>query len=77
MGSYLSQPETDALQSSNLHRNTPFLIQGASNSYIARHYGACEFKGDRYLYLADSDELIRDDVLAFVKKLRKPKRKGK
>ena len=71
--SFLTQSEIDALQSSKLPRNTPFLIQGVSSTQfsVSRHYGGCTYNGKYYTYLYDTDELIRDDVLKWVKKYRK------
>ena len=38
---------------------------------IARHSGAAVINGRRYTYVAESDELLRDDALAMVRKWRK------
>ena len=75
--SFLTDSEIEALQTSNLPRNTPFAIQGVMNTQlsIARFYGGIRYKGDGYTYMPDGDELIRDDVLKFVTKLRKKNRK--
>ena len=77
MNSYLTQTEIESLNASDLSQETPFTIQGVSYSQfsISRHYGACVFNGARYTYLADCDELVRDDVLEFVEKRRKSRRK--
>lgn len=46
---------------------------------IARHYGGTTVNGVHYTYIPESDELVRDDVLAMVMKsradalLKKPK----
>lgn len=40
---------------------------------IARYYGSIKFNGDFYIYRPDVDELIRDDVLAWVIKRQKRK----
>jgi len=76
MNSYLSDAEVDALQGSGLSRATPFAVRGVSDTMfsIARYYGGLKYNGQHYTYFADTDELIRDDVLVFVQKLRKPKR---
>jgi len=42
---------------------------------IARHYGGIEFRGKYYIYLPDTDELIRDDVLGWLNKNRKKQSK--
>ena len=75
--SFLTDSEFEALQTSNLPRKTPFAIQGVMNTKlsIARFYGGIRYKGDGYTYMPDGDELIRDDVLKFVTKLRKKNRK--
>ena len=75
--SFLTEAEIEALQTSNLPRKTPFAIQGVMNTQlsIARFYGGIRYKGDGYTYMPDGDELIRDDVLKFVTKLRKKNRK--
>jgi hypothetical protein len=76
--SYLSQPEIDALNASDLSRTTPFPIQGVSQGMfsIARHYGGAKFNGSDYAYIPEHDELVRDDVVKFVAKMRKPKRRN-
>jgi hypothetical protein len=38
---------------------------------VARHYGGAKYNGSQYTYIPGEDELIRDDVLKFVTKLRK------
>ena len=75
--SFLTESEAEALQTSNLSRKTPFAIQGVMNTQlsIARFYGGIRYNGDGYTYMPDGDELIRDDVLIFVTKLRKKNRK--
>jgi len=37
---------------------------------IARHYGGTNVNGVHYTYIPESDELVRDDVLAMVMKRR-------
>lgn len=73
--SYITKEELSALQESSLDRNAlcPFLITHVRNNQlsIARHYGGCTFHGSRYIYIPGTDELIRDDVLKFVTKMRK------
>ena len=73
----LSDAEIDALQASNLSRDTPFAICHVTHTQfsIARYYGGLKFNGKPYTYFEDGDELIRDDVLSFIKKRRKSKRK--
>ena len=52
-----------------LHRKTPYVIKNVSSSQlsIARHYGGIAYNGCNYIYFPESDELIRDDVLAWQK----------
>lgn len=53
------------LDGCTLHRRTPYGITNVQMTQfsIARIYGAIKFNGERYTYLPDTDELIRDDVL--------------
>lgn len=71
--SFLTQEEVTALQTSGLKRDVPFMIRGVSKTQfsIARHYGAMNYNGNVFSYLPETDEAIRDDVLAFVMKARK------
>jgi hypothetical protein len=73
MSSYISEAEESAIQ--HLDRETPFNFSGVSNTQlsIARHYGAIKFQGQTYTYFPATDELIRDDVLKFVTKMRQKK----
>ena len=70
---YLTEAEEVAIQM--LPRDTPYCIYGVSEGVfsVARHYGACRFNGHLYTYFPATDELVRDDVLNFVAKLRKKK----
>lgn len=56
-----------------LPTDVPYLYRHISHSQlsIARHYGAAKISGRTYIYDADADTLVRDDVLAFVRKLRR------
>lgn len=69
--SFLSQQEIEAIQ--HLDQNTPYLIRHVSQTQlsIARHYGGIIFNGSAYTYDPTTDELVRDDILKFVMKLRK------
>lgn len=73
---YLTEAEVKELQNTKLSRNTPFSIQGVSNSQlsIARHYGGCKYQGRQYVYIPTTDELIREDVVKWVMIYRKPKK---
>lgn len=50
----------------------PAVICGVSQGMfsIARHYGGIKLNGQSYTYFAEHDELIRDDVLKAVSKMR-------
>jgi hypothetical protein len=76
---YLTQEEINLLQLSGLSRETPYLITGVSHGYfsVARHYGGCIVSGKHYVYIPATDELIRDDVMKWVIKLRKKAKKPK
>ena len=69
---HMTEEEIDALQLSKLDRATPFVIGGVSQSQlsIARYYGGCKFQGQNYSYLPITDELLRDDVVKWLKKHR-------
>lgn len=53
-----------------LHTNKPYGYTHVSHGQmsIARHYGCMKVNGESYTYFADSDELVRDDVLKWQKK---------
>ncbi len=74
MDSWISQTELDAVQHAD--RKTPYLIRGVSQSYfsVARYYGGATFNGSSYIYFAATDELVRDDIVKLVKKLRRKAR---
>ena len=71
--SHLTQTELDALNASTLPRKTPFMISGVSITQfsVARYYGGMSYNGASYLYLPETDELIRDDVAKWLAKSRK------
>ena len=73
MTSHLTQSELEALGSSGLPKDTPFLIRGVSHTQfsVARHYGGATVNGWAYAYLPDTDELIRQDVMKWLKRRRK------
>ncbi len=62
-----------------LDRSTPFGVRGVSNSQfsIARYYGGVTFNGQRYTYLPETDELIRDDVLRWLTSKKRKQAKEK
>jgi hypothetical protein len=70
--SYLSKEELEALQSSGLNKEVPFLISGVSHTpfSISRYSGGCKFNGFKFTYNPKADELVRDDVLKWVRRYR-------
>lgn len=68
--SYLSEAETKAIQ--RLHKRAPYVIKNISNSYfsVARLYGSMFYQGCQYLYMAESDECVRIDVVKHITKRR-------
>lgn len=71
--SFFEPHELSAVNASDLDRDTPYGIRNVSQTQfsIARHYGGCAYNGRTYTYFAEFDELIRDDVLAWLVKHRK------
>lgn len=69
----------DGLEECDLHRRTPYGMKGVSVGYfsIARYYGGATLNGDSYIYFSDTDELVRDDVLAWKKKRDKAAKKAR
>lgn len=76
--SYLTTEELDALQTSDLPRDTPYLIEGVSHGMfsIARHYGGAVYNGESYAYIPTTDELIREDVVKWLAKRRRVVKKA-
>lgn len=79
MDSFLTDSEIDLINKSSLNRDTPFMIRGVSSGMfsIARYYGGANYNGKHYTYHPPTDELIRDDVLKIVMKIRKSESKAK
>lgn len=77
MTSFLTDDEVEKIQT--LPRKTPYVMRGVSMGFfsVARYYGGCKFNDEHYTYNPETDELIRDDVLAFVMKLRRKKKPAK
>ena len=71
LGSCLSELEIIAIQ--HLPRDTPYLIQHISRTQlsVARHAGGCRYQGREYVYMPETDELLRRDVARLVTRLRK------
>lgn len=74
--SYLTAEEVQAVQ--HLHKRTPYVIASVTRSYysVARHYGSTTLNGCHYTYIKEHDELVRDDVLAIVKRMRRAAEKA-
>lgn len=72
---YFRQGELDLIQ--HLPKDTPYGIQHVSKTQlsIARYFGSIKYNGQNYTYFSPSDELIRDDVLKLVVKIRRAKKK--
>ena len=74
MKSHISEQELSAINSSGLNFSVaPAIIRGVSSSQfsVARHFGGCRAFGKHYIYVPSTDELIRDDVVKLLAKIRK------
>ena len=60
----MTADDLGALQTSTLHRRTPYIITPVLGTYfsVARHYGGITYQGERYNYHPDQDSLVRWDV---------------
>ena len=58
------------VEACGLHKRTPYGMTNVSMTQlsIARHYGGCRFRGEDYIYLPTTDELIRWDVIKWKRK---------
>lgn len=76
--SFLTEAEVESLKELKLHKNTPYLIRGVSQTQfsIARYYGGMKYNGDSYTYCQLTDECIRDDVRAKIMKDRRAAEKA-
>lgn len=65
----MTDADIDALQTSGLHRATPYMIVGVAQSQfsIARHYGGIRYQGIYYRYDHAANQLIREDVARWIK----------
>jgi hypothetical protein len=61
-----------------LHRRTPFGMMNVSMTQmsIARFFGGITYNGDRYVYNAITDELIRSDVQKWITKRERAAKKA-
>lgn len=73
MTSYLTDDEIEALQTSGLPTDTPYVIRSVSYTQfsIARFYGGITWNGYEYRYIDETDEAIRQDVDQWITKRRK------
>lgn len=73
----ISEEEKNEIIDSKISMNTPLYYASVSNTQLslAMHCGAITVNNSTYLYIKETDELIRDDVLHFISKLRKQKAK--
>jgi hypothetical protein len=73
MNSYITNEERAALITSDLPTTNPFLIGNVSMSMfsIARYSGGIKYNGSDYTYIPTTDELVRKDVVKWLKKYRK------
>lgn len=74
MKSHITPQELETINASGLNfTSAPAIISGvtASQLSIARHYGGCRAFGRHYIYVPTTDELIRDDVVKLLAKIRK------
>lgn len=71
--SYITDTESLELHLSDLPTAAPFVIPNVSHSQfsISRYYGGCKLGGMHYTYMQPADELVRDDVLHWLKRHRK------
>jgi hypothetical protein len=77
VGSYLSPDELLLIQ--RLPQDAPYAINNVRCSIfsLALHYGGITFRGRGYEYMPATDELVREDVVRYVTKLRKLQAKAK
>jgi hypothetical protein len=54
-----------------------YIIKGVSTSIfsVCRHYGGGRIEGANYTYIRETDELIREDLMLFVARLRAQQKK--
>lgn len=66
--SHLTNAEIDALQETQLHRQTPFIIDGESFKHIktASKFDGGYVRGNPYTHFPETDEFIRDDVVSWL-----------
>lgn len=75
--SCLKEGEYEALLKSELPNDPPYIMQAVSYGQlsIARYYGGCTYNKVHYVYIPATDELLRDDVVKWLKTYRKKAKK--
>ncbi len=73
----LREDEAEALRESDLKRDAPFFLYQVQNNQlaVALYYGGCQAYGYEYKVIDRTTNLIRRDVLKFIKKYRVKKKK--
>lgn len=77
MDSYFTKAEYDDLLASDIDKAAPLAMAHVSRTQfsVARYSGGVGYKGRTYFYNPVTDELIRDDVLKAVEKMRRAAKK--
>jgi hypothetical protein len=75
--SYCTELEYADLLIRDIDKSTPLAICHVSKTQfsIARYSGGCKYQGKYYGYNYDTDELIREDVIKAVEKMRREAKK--
>lgn len=72
MASYFTPAEIELLKVGKWANETiAYRDVSMTQLSIARHYGGAQLPGGSFTYIPHTDELIRDDVLRYVTKLRR------
>lgn len=71
--SYFTEQEYLTLLLDHVDGSAPISISHVSQTQlsVARHYGGCTYDGKPYIYNYNTDELIREDIMKAVEKMRK------
>jgi hypothetical protein len=71
--SYLTPEELTLLKSSRYRPEPTFVIKNVSQSthHSAKHYGSAIISKVHYTYIAEFDELVRNDIMFFIQRTRK------
>jgi hypothetical protein len=78
MNSYFTELEYADLLISDIDKTIPLAIAHVSKTQfsVARYSGGCIYQRKRYIYNYQTDELIRDDVMKAVGKMRRAAKKA-